>query len=246
MANASCNVFDIMGDIWAEIADKNQTQLQIQFIKNHLEPEGCVLDLACGTGRHLIPLSAEGYGMVGLDVSKRLLKIAKQRSANMQLVRGDLRFLPFKNDVFTAAISMDTSLGYLPSEKEDMESLAEVKRALKLNSVVIVDVFNRAYLVGKYRGKEPSFKTYEYSNFTLQQKRTVSDKGDWLRDVWLVKNKSDGHEKVFEHSVRLYGALRLQELLKIVGFKISALFGDYEGQNFHDGFPRLIVVAVVK
>jgi ubiquinone/menaquinone biosynthesis C-methylase UbiE len=34
-----------------------------------------VLDLACGTGRHSIPLSNEGYNMVGLDVSLNLLKM---------------------------------------------------------------------------------------------------------------------------------------------------------------------------
>ena len=30
------NVFDEMGVYWAEIADKNQTEKQMQFLKNHL------------------------------------------------------------------------------------------------------------------------------------------------------------------------------------------------------------------
>ncbi len=47
------NVFDEMGIYWAEIADQNQTERQMQFIKNTLKAEGLVLDLACGTGRHL-------------------------------------------------------------------------------------------------------------------------------------------------------------------------------------------------
>ena len=74
------NVFDEMGVYWAEIADKDQTQRQIQFLKSHLKPEGYVLDLACGTGRHAISLSRQGYDVVGLDVSAKLLKIAKQRN----------------------------------------------------------------------------------------------------------------------------------------------------------------------
>ncbi len=124
------NVFDEMGIYWAEIADKNQTEKQLQFLKNHLKPEGYVLDLACGTGRHSIPLSKEGYGMVGLDVSANLLKIAKQRDGQIELVRGDMRFLPFKPQAFAAAVSMDTSFGYLPSEQDDRVSLAEVRRVL--------------------------------------------------------------------------------------------------------------------
>ena len=83
------NVFDEMGVYWAEIADKNQTEKQLQFLKTHLKPEGYVLDLACGTGRHSIPLSTEGYDMVGLDVSPKLLRIAKQRSTgNIAVVLG--------------------------------------------------------------------------------------------------------------------------------------------------------------
>jgi len=245
MAKANSNVFDTMGSIWAEIAANNQTQQQLEFLKRNLKPDGYILDLACGTGRHSIPLSKAGFLMVGLDVSNRLLRIAKQSSGSAQLVRGDIRFLPFKSAAFIAAISMDTSLGYLPSEKEDTESLAEANRVLKRNGRLIVDVFNRAHLVAKYGGKAASPKTFEYPSFLLQQKRAVSDKGDWLCDVWYVKNKADGCVRVFEHKVRLYQAERFRDLLQNVGFKVTATIGGYEGQGFGDDSPRLIVVAGV-
>ena len=110
------NVFDEMGSYWEEIANKNQTERQIQFLKTKLKPEEYVLDLACGTGRHSISLSQQGYFIVGLDVSPNLLKIAKQRWREVRLVRGDMRFLPFKVEAFSVAISMDTSFGYLTSQ----------------------------------------------------------------------------------------------------------------------------------
>jgi len=94
------NVFDDMGNYWAEIADKNQTERQIQFLKSQLTPEGYVLDIACGTGRHTIALNKMGFKVVGLDVSARLLRIAKQRQNEIQVVRGDMRFIPFKPAVF--------------------------------------------------------------------------------------------------------------------------------------------------
>jgi ubiquinone/menaquinone biosynthesis C-methylase UbiE len=246
MANANGNVFDAMGGIWAEIADKNQTQRQLEFLKHNLKSNGYILDLACGTGRHSIALSSEGYCMVGLDVSGRLLRIAKQRFSDVQLVRGDLRFLPFNAGVFVAAINMDTSLGYQPSEKGDEESLDEAKRVLGSGSILIVDVFNRTHLVAKYSGKEHSSKTLEYPSFNLEQKRIVSEKGDWLCDVWSARTKADGQMRVFEHRVRLYDMATLQKLLKKSGFKVEIVFGDYEEQAFSVDQPRLIVVAVAK
>ena len=90
------SVFDEMGLYWAEIADQNPTESQIQFLKNILKPNGLVLDLACGTGRHSIPLSKDGYNMVGLDVSLNLLRIAKNRWSSVQLVRGDMQMFAFQ------------------------------------------------------------------------------------------------------------------------------------------------------
>ncbi len=138
-----------MGVYWAEIADRNQTERQIQFLKSHLKPAGYILDLACGSGRHSIALRAEGYMMVGLDASRRLLEIAKQRSHDIAVVLGDIRFLPFKTGTFAAAVSVDTSFGYLPSEADDKVSLAEVRRTLSKEGLLVIDVFNREYLVLK-------------------------------------------------------------------------------------------------
>jgi ubiquinone/menaquinone biosynthesis C-methylase UbiE len=112
--NSSMNVFNEMGKYWAEIADQNSTDCQVKFVKSTLKPDGLVLDLACGTGRHIIPLSKEGYNMVGLDVSSNLLRIAKKQEGDVQLIKADMRFLPFAAEAFSAAVSMDTSFGYLP------------------------------------------------------------------------------------------------------------------------------------
>jgi SAM-dependent methyltransferase len=102
----STNVFDEMGSYWAEIADQSATERQIQFIKNAVKKEGWILDLACGTGRHTIPLTNQGYRVLGLDISVKLLKIANHRLPQAQLVKADMQYLPFNDGVFAAALSM--------------------------------------------------------------------------------------------------------------------------------------------
>ena len=239
------NVFDEMGIYWVEIADKDQTQRQIEFLKSQLKPDGVVLDVACGSGRHLIALSEAGYYMVGLDVSACLLKIARQRGAS-QLVRGDMRFLPFKTEAFTSAISMDTSFGYLPTEQEDAKSLAEARRVLRVGGEFILDVFNREHLVEKYAGKASMLKLFEYPSFTLQQQRTVSDDGERLRDLWTIQDIATGQVRVFGHSVRLYQRPKLEELLATTGLTVQSVYGDYEEQPYSSGAPRLILLASAK
>jgi SAM-dependent methyltransferase len=242
---SSGNVFDAMGQFWAEIADANQTQRQLNFLKHQLPQKGAVLDIACGSGRHTVPLSNSGFNMVGLDVSSTLLMIAMQHGAS-ELVRGDLRGLPFKQCSFDAAISMDTSFGYLPSQEEDMQSVVDVKRVLALGGRFILDVFSRDYLIAKYADKPSTPKWYEYPNFFLQQTRTLTDNGNQLSDSWTIRTKKDNKEFFFKHTVRLYDRKTLENILIKTGFAIEAVYGDYEEQPYTPTTPRLIILAAVK
>jgi ubiquinone/menaquinone biosynthesis C-methylase UbiE len=253
-----------MGNYWAEIADKNQTEKQLKFLKNQLKKDGYVLDLACGTGRHSIPLSMDGYSMVCLDVSANLLNIAKQRRRQLQLVRGDMRFLPFKHQTFAAVISIDTSFGYLQSAQDDAISLLDLRRVLGARGDVVVDVFNREQLMIKYQSKNKGlkwallpfllklhsqrllfrlFKWKEYPSFFLLQERTVIQSGERLCDLWVVCDKSTGKIVVFEHVARLYMRSELEDLLKKAGFAVNEVYGGYEGENFSSNSLRLILVA---
>jgi ubiquinone/menaquinone biosynthesis C-methylase UbiE len=236
------NVFDEMGSYWAEIADGNQTDRQVNFIKNSLKPPGVILDLACGTGRHLIPLSKEGYSVVGLDISSKLLLIAKSRWREAQLVIADMRFLPFKPEAFAAAISMDTSFGYLATMQDDLQSLCELNAILRKSGVLVVDVFNRERLIKRYKANnQPKWR--EYPSFYLLQERTITADGSFLLDMWTIQDKADGHNRVFEHIARLYMVAELQTLLEKTCFTVNAVYGDYDGQNFKPTSSRLILMA---
>jgi ubiquinone/menaquinone biosynthesis C-methylase UbiE len=155
-------------------------------------------------------------------------------------------FLPFRADVFGAVVCMDTSLGYLPSAKDDLAALPEAQRVLAHGGVLVVDVFNRERLNRKYQGKEMPTTQLEYPSFFLQQKRSVSSSGDMLCDKWQIQDKSDGKTSVFEHKVHLYTQGRLQEMLQSAGFAISAVYGGYERQPFNPESSRLILLTKVK
>jgi ubiquinone/menaquinone biosynthesis C-methylase UbiE len=245
-AKRTANVFDEMGVYWAEIADNDQTQRQIQFLKSYLKPTGYVLDLACGSGRHSIALNSNGYKMVGLDASLSLLKIAKKRSKDIAVVLGDIRFLPFKKSTFEAVVSVDTSFGYLSSEEEDKVSLSEVRKVMLREGLIIIDVFNREYLESKYREQSNSTKERNYPSFILQQKRNISENGDFLCDLWTIHDRQNRQVMFFEHKVRLYGRDQLGSLLNDTGFRVARVLGSYGAEDFSVVSPRLIFLAVAK
>src|SRR5262245_43285644 len=72
---------------------------------------GRVLELGCGTGRVAIPLGRAGVRLTGIDRSGRMLFRARRRVSRaglrkrVQLVRGDIRSLPFPASAFGAVIA---------------------------------------------------------------------------------------------------------------------------------------------
>ncbi|MFH1578803.1 MAG: class I SAM-dependent methyltransferase [Thermoplasmatota archaeon] len=63
------------------------------------------LDAGVGTGRFAEPLQKRGYDVVGVDISPRMLDNARGKGTE-NLFRGDLCALPFRDAVFSVAISI--------------------------------------------------------------------------------------------------------------------------------------------
>lgn len=91
-----------------------------------LDRNELVLDAGVGTGRFAAPLQAKGYMVVGVDLAPRMLTKARQKAVD-DLVRGDLRTLPFRDLTFGAAISIHV----LHLISDWRTALAEIGRVTK-------------------------------------------------------------------------------------------------------------------
>ena len=97
-------------------------------------PVKTVLDIACGTGPHLIRLAERGYRMSGLDLSPENIEFLRERAAakglDAELSSADMtRFrLPRPVD---AAICMQDSQGHLLTNEALLAHLRCVARALR-------------------------------------------------------------------------------------------------------------------
>ena len=66
-----------------------------------------VLDMGCGSGLSGECLEENGHYWVGIDISKSMLDVAKQREVEGDLILGDLGDgLPFRAGAFDAAMSI--------------------------------------------------------------------------------------------------------------------------------------------
>lgn len=123
-----------------------------------------VLDIGCGTANHLILFHNSGMSLgVGLDPSADMLEVARKKVGGRPifLVRGDARWLPFKNGAFDWVVSI-TTLEFIG--QPDL-ALQEMKRAGK-NSLLIA-VLNSLALSSLLRKWQAVFRRspFRYAHF---------------------------------------------------------------------------------
>jgi len=100
------------------------------------------LDMGCGTGEYALQLAQAGFEVVGGDLSKGMLRVAKSKikdpklAQKIQLIRLESTKLPFKNDLFDTI----TCIALLDSVPDYDKLLGEVNRVLKHQAKLIVCV----------------------------------------------------------------------------------------------------------
>lgn len=228
---------------WLTVSDqrKEVTDMQFSFLRDVLE-NGLVLDHCCGPGRISIPLSAY-MPVVGLDLSMYLLQTAKTRArqtnaTDLYLVRADMRYLPFRSEVFDDVINLWTSFGFF-SEEENKRVLKEIAIVLKNEGVFALDIASPGWLLRNFRERD---WTEKENHLSLEQ-RSVDWKTKRMKSKWIIVNKQTKEidEISFDH--RLYDLQELKELLSKEGLEVTQVYGSFKKEDFDEGASNRIVIV---
>ena len=102
-----------------------------------------ILDVGCGTGRHLVYLAKKGFEMYGIDIAEHGLKIArkwlKEEGLKANIKKGDIyNTLPYPDEFFDAIISIKTiNHGKIEWIRK---CIKEMSRVLKVGGYIFVTV----------------------------------------------------------------------------------------------------------
>ncbi len=171
-----------------------------------------VLDLGCGNGRNSIYLAKEGMKVIGMDFSRGLLKIAKNKVEwkgmvkSVDLVEGEIGSLPMKSASLDGVLFIAT-LHHLPTPQERLESLMEIKRCLKPGGRTLVSAWAQ-----------------EQEKFVEDLKRSKEDpdEGFEFGDIFLPWKMKEG--RVFQRYYHLFSKDEFEDLIKRSGFELIRIF----------------------
>ena len=108
------------------------------LLDGQLHPAGLrLLDVACGTGRHLEHL-AERYDVEGLNLSPELLAVARETNPNVRFHCADMQSFEL-NDRFDVITCLFSSIGYMETESDLHRAIAVMARHLVPRGLLIIE-----------------------------------------------------------------------------------------------------------
>ena len=223
---------------------------------------GPILELGCGTGRVLLPLARAGFEITGLDLSAQMLERCRAKlQAEPPEVRGRVRLLRADMTSFdlgrrlAAIICPFAGFQQLRTVEQQLACLDRCLAHLRPHGRLVLDLPNPDPAPPSYSldGRGDGEATAELVDWTdgrqIRWWMTVVDY-DRLQqcnecEVTYEISAADGATRRITETILLRYVFRyeLEHLLVRAGFRVVAIYGDYERSPFADGSPAMIVVA---
>lgn len=190
-----------------------------------------VLDLACGTGAHLIELARLGYRCMGQDLCRGMIEVAREKTAALGLMidffQGDLR--TFRSSrIFDAVLAINV----LSSQEDDGDfcaALVSARKALRPGGVFAFNVLNAEarprsapealpmpQLFLTAAAQKGEVEVIRFHNLALQ--------GDLLHltGIFLIEDEGKTRLEIQEDKLRLRRLDDIKALLADQGFHFEA------------------------
>ncbi len=156
MYDKSARIYDLLyvgsgiKDYPAEAADLHR------IIDDACPAAQTLLDVACGTGAHLVEMQ-RWYAVEGVDLSSAMLAVARTRLPGIPLHEGDMRKLDL-GKTFDAVTCLFSSIGYMTGPEEMQAAIARLAAHVAPGGVLIIDGWVRpGQWRDNFRPDQPDF-----------------------------------------------------------------------------------------
>ena len=216
---------------------------------------GKILELACGSGRLLLPLAGDGYALTGIDTSAAMLELARQAleeagvSARCQLVQQDMCQLQLPEKYRLAMIALG-SFGHIITRARQQQALAAIRRHLSTGATFILDLSNddaryMEHLSGQilHRGTWQQRDGSYVTHFLTPASSTTHHLLELTHFYEVYRQGEAVRRTVSQTSLYLFERSEAELLLEQAGFQVKNIYGNYDFGPCEHESPRMIFIA---
>ncbi|MFC1742672.1 methyltransferase domain-containing protein [Candidatus Riflebacteria bacterium] len=219
---------------------------------------GAVLELACGTGRILIPMAIAGLKIYGIDISDGMLNICRQKikesktPLNAHIQKMDMADFNLAEKDFSFIFIAFRSFMHLFSQEAQLSCLRNVYRHLRPGGKFIVDLYAPVLrlLTHERDGEFELRREFTLANNNRVERWDRYLKGDIVKQLQRCEMRFAEYspagellkEKILPMITRYTFPYEMQLLLEKVGFTVEGIYRDYD-ENKYDGTGEMLTVC---
>ena len=183
--------------------------------------------MGCGTGRHDSEFNNCGYTVKGIDISEKMISVAKENYSNkgegLSFDVGDVRC--YRDGVkYDKCVSLFHVMSYQNGNQDIIDAMRTAYEELEKGGLFIFDVWYGPGVLSykpEVRIKEVSFGDYTYIRHATPVIYPDRNVVDVNYDVLVLNNTSDNVERFKEtHSMRYFFTPEIEFYLNSVGFEL--------------------------
>ena len=201
---------------------EKESRKVIMLIKKYKKSDGNeLLEVACGTGKHLESFRKH-FKSMGIDMNKGILDVARQRLKDVDFKKANMvdMNLGKQFDVITCLFS---SIGYVKTYKNLQKTLDSFSSHLKPGGVVIIEPW---FTKESYNVDTPHMATYDSPEIKIARLNVSSANGNIsiMEMHYLVAEK--GKEVTYfkdRHELGMFGIDKTLEFMKQSGLRTKYL-----------------------
>jgi SAM-dependent methyltransferase len=234
----------------------------LQFYVEEAQKAGPpVLELGCGTGRILLPIAKAGLNIVGLDRAPAMLALLRQKLAKLgpdvqgrvSLIEGDMRDFAFA-DRFPLIIIPYRAFLHLLTAKAQRQALTCIREHLTDDGRLIFNVFDpNLEVIAAHLGPlgAAQKKDFEFVDPTSGHRIVVwatsqYDPEQQLIEQYFIFEELDADGDMIARTyrpltLRYVHRYEMRYLLELCGYKVEALYGDFQCGPFRYGGEQVWV-----
>jgi SAM-dependent methyltransferase len=215
--------------------------------------DGPVVELGCGTGRVAVPLGRAGVGVVGIDLSARMLQRARARvrrarlGRRIRLVRGDIRRLPFRDGGVGLVMAPYGILQSLVSDADLRATLDAVAAVLRPGGRLVLELVADLPAWQEYTNetKLRGWRAGGRSHVTLiESVRQDRARGRTLFAQEFVEQRGRVRtSRRFTLAFRTLSVPQMARRLERAGLTVTARLGSYDGDPWTRASEAWILIA---
>lgn len=206
-----------------EMLEFSKTEIEWLVSELKFKKSAEILDVACGSGRHLKAFVDLGYRPSGLDRSPDCIKLAKQNCPSIadQIIEDDfLNFVMNKPSNYDLVFIAGASFGYDPSLRVNLDYLKSLMKIVLPGGHLVIQFLNKTWADSYIKNKLTFWS--ENNEFYTLDKRTFT--GELLYSEKIFIKKDDSLQKKYGDVIYTFTEAELTDYVHATASQIKKSF----------------------